>query len=183
MTRQKTNNNQQTTKKTRRSLLSGVCYFSSARQGFTLVELLIVIAVITMIMVVVFPNFMGVRQRARDSQRKSELAQIQRAIELYKQDQMPPVYPTTGALSSDLCGKCWSSGGMNCSGNIYMYKVPCDPQSSGTTPTPFLYIASGADALQYTISTCLENAGDSDRDVTVNPSCNYSGASYTVHEP
>src|SRR3989344_6888197 len=65
--------------------------------GFTLIELLVVIAVIAMVIVVIFPNFMGIRQRARDTGRKSDLAQLQKALEIYKQDQNPQTCPTTGA--------------------------------------------------------------------------------------
>jgi len=148
--------------------------------GFTLIELLVVIGIITMITALLFPNFMGARQRARDAQRKSDLSQIQKAMELFKLDQKPPVYPTTGAFPASLCGQCWSSAA-DCGGNIYMHKFPCDPGSS--VPTPYIY-ARDTDTLKYTLSACLENAADPDADVTPIPSCSGgANTSYTVHEP
>ncbi len=156
-------------------------------KGFTLVELLVVIAVISMITAMLFPNFMGVRQRARDAQRKSDLAQIQKAMELYKSDENPPVYPTvdsgSGSFPGSLCSKCWSSNGIDdCTGNLYMQHFPCDPQSSN--PTPYIYTLDATDNLKYTLSTCLENLADSDRDPTPQPTCQaVSKASYTVNEP
>jgi len=157
-------------------MLSVVCYLLSEK-GFTLVELLVVIAVVASVLAVVFPNFVGARQRARDTQRKNDLKQIQSSMELYKLDQNPPAYPTGGGFLSS-CGSCWSSED-NCSGNIYMRKVPCDP-SAGTN-SPYLYATpSPYDSLKYTISACLENQVDADKDLTPVPTC---VASYTVHEP
>lgn len=148
--------------------------------GFTLIELLVVIAIIAFVMTVMFPNFSGARQRARDTNRKSDLSQIQKALELYKLDQNPPVYPTTGAFGSGLCKQCWSSGA-NCTGNVYMKQVPCDPGSTG--PTPYVYARNASDTLKYTIVACLENPVDPDKDVTAAPGCSVSKTSYTVSEP
>jgi general secretion pathway protein G len=145
----------------------------SMNSGFTLIELLIVIAVISMVMVVLYPNFMGARQRARDSQRKSDLAQIQKALELYKLDQATPAYPA--ALPT--CGVSWIAGN-----NLYMRKVPCDPGS--TNPTPYVYQGNaGGDVLRYNISACLENPADPDRDPTPVSIPGCLGTSYTLHEP
>ncbi len=146
--------------------------------GFTLVELLVVISILAMVTTLLFPNFMGARQRARDAQRKSDLLQIQKALELYKMDQNPPVYPTTGAFGSSLCNQCWSSN-PNCTGNVYMRKFPCDPGS--TVPSPYIYTRSSA--LTYTFSACLENAADTEKDPTTIPACSATNASYTIHEP
>lgn len=149
-------------------------------EGFTLIELLVVIGIITMITALLFPNFMGARQRARDAQRKNDLSQIQKAVELFKLDQKPQVYPTTGAFPASLCGQCWSSAA-DCGGNIYMRKFPCDPGSSA--PTPYIFTRD-TDTLKYALSACLENAADSDADVTPIPSCSGSAnTSYTIHEP
>lgn len=150
------------------------------KRGFTLVELLVVIAVITLVISLLFPNFMGVRQRARDAERKADLSQIQKALELYKMDQRPPVYPTTGAFGVSVCSQCWSSNA-NCSGNIYMRKFPCDPTSR--IPTPYIYTRDSSDTLKYSLSACLENPVDEDKDPTPIANCGGTATSYTVHEP
>lgn len=147
--------------------------------GFSLIELLVSIAVIAMIMAVLFPNFMGFRQRARDIQRKSDINQIQKALELYKLDQNPQSYPTSFAALS--CGTCFSSG-TSCTGSIYMKKFPCDP--IGTAPTYVYVTVTGTpDSLKYVLSTCLENAADSEKDAVFNPVCAASRTSYTISEP
>jgi len=148
-------------------------------RGFTLVELLVVISILTMVTALLFPNFMGARQRARDAERKSDLQQIQKALELYKMDQNPPAYPTTGAFGVSLCNQCWSSGA-NCTGNVYMRKFPCDPGS--TVPSPYIY-TRGSNPLSYTLSSCLENAADPDKDSSPIPACSLTNTSYTINEP
>jgi type II secretion system protein G len=156
---------------------STINHQKSTRSGFTLIEILIVVAVVTFLMAVLFPNFMGARQRARDAQRKSDLAQIQRALELFKSDQDPPSYPTTGAFPADLCGNSFSSAQ-----STYMRKFPCDP-AGGLTPTPYIYSLDG-DTLKYYIVSCLENLADPDRDAANLAICSNIGkVSYTVNEP
>ncbi len=154
---------------------------NNTQSAFTLVELLVVIGIISLIMVAVFPNFTGARQRARDSQRKTDLKNLQTALDLYKLDQKPQVYPTTGALGATLCAKCWSSDA-DCGssgGNVYIKKLPCDP-AAVTTPTPYVYTLNASDNLRYLLSACLENPVDPDKDTLNITGCSVS---YTVGEP
>jgi prepilin-type N-terminal cleavage/methylation domain-containing protein/prepilin-type processing-associated H-X9-DG protein len=55
-------------------------------KGFTLVELLVVIAVITLLAAILFPVFAQAREKARQSSCLANLKQLGQAIELYKQD-------------------------------------------------------------------------------------------------
>ena len=64
--------------------------------GFTLIEILVVVAIVGILVTIVVSNFVGIRINARDARRKAELAQIQKALELYKSDQSPQAYPATG---------------------------------------------------------------------------------------
>ena len=120
------------------------------------------------------PNFFAARQRARDAQRKSDIKQIQKALELYKDDQATVAYPTqtmTNALGS--CNTSWTGGG-----NTYMPKMPCDPVG----PTPYYYVRTAGDSLKYTLRACLENPADPDKDTS--DQCSDSTTySYTLTEP
>jgi len=149
-------------------------------EGFTLIELLVVIAIIGTLSALFLPNFMSARERARDSQRKSDLRQIQKAIELYKQDQVDSSVPVQLPAKNT----CWSSEA-NCTGNIYMNKFPADPNRSAALRDEYFY-SPGTDLITYTLCACLENKADPDG-VTANcETGNYdcvSGKSYVVNQP
>ncbi len=137
------------------------------QKGFTLIELLIVVAIIGVLATLLMANFVGVRQRARDAQRKSDLKQMQSALEMYRSDQN--AYPTNAQWP--LCGTALSFGTVT-----YMTKVPCDPLSGWV----YTYNNTGS---TYTIVACLENGGDSQKDSTLSSNCTGKAASYTVSNP
>lgn len=117
-------------------------------RGFTLIELLVVISILGVLAALVLSNMAGVRERARDAQRKSDLKEIQKALEMYKHDQDIPSYPTAAdwdALVTALEG----SGG-------YMKEVPDDPLGGDIH---YFYVRS-TDPLDYTLRACLENKSD-----------------------
>ncbi len=139
-------------------------------KGFTLIELIIVIALIGILATFVVANFLGVKQRARDTQRKSDLRQVQSAFELYRTD--VGTYPA----SLPACGAALTSGT-----NTYMQKFPCDPSSASA----YGYTIAGS---VYYLRACLENANDSQKDsVQNNPNppsaCAASTVSFTVTNP
>lgn len=136
------------------------------KRGFTLIEMLVVISIIGILATIVIANMAGVRERARDAQRKSDIGQIQKAMELYKNAQTVPAYPATLPLLA----------------TTYMQAVPQDPSCpSGVCQTGryiYTYVRNLSDPLQYTLWTCLENKSDGQRDsargITSVPAC-YSG--------
>jgi general secretion pathway protein G len=152
-------------------------------RGFTLVELLIVIAIIGVLSTLLMANFIGVRQRARDAQRKSDLRQIQAALEIYRSDNGG--YPALVAVGVD--GYESDNGTSSCTGNgtiqlgttIYMKKIPCDPL--GDT---YFYIQLNSGG-GYSIYACLENSSDKDLGTTP-AACGAPRASryiFTVNNP
>lgn len=74
------------------------------KNGFTLVELLIVIAILGSIATFTIIRFGGAQRTAADTKRKSELRQYQNALEIYatKKDSLYPVQETTVA-ADNLC--------------------------------------------------------------------------------
>ena len=71
---------------------------SSIKNGFTIVELLIVIVVIAILAAISIVAYNGIQARARDSQRTQDMASIMKALELYKIDN--GAYPPSGGQDS-----------------------------------------------------------------------------------
>ncbi len=136
------------------------------QKGFTLIELLVVIAIIGGLSALLVPNFMGARERARDAQRKSDLKQIQKAMEMYKMDQTPVAYPTPNADTNPSYLTVTNGIWQNADGTvIYMSKVPSDPAD---TTHPYYYKVNNTN-LTYDLYACLENRADSDANAVACP--------------
>lgn len=126
----------------------------TSQRGFTLIELLVVIAIIGILTTVLMVNFIGVRQRARDAQRKSHVKQVQSAFELYRSDHTQ--YPCFGA-------GCASNNaniidGMSVTLGSYLSDEVKDPLPNSSCSNYFIS-SSGS---TYTVFTILENANDID---------------------
>jgi general secretion pathway protein G len=112
---------------------------------------------------------MGARERARDTQRKSDLKQIQKAFEMYRQDQSPPSYPSSlPAVGSEF----------SYNGNIYMNKFPTDP-----SPGKQYYYTVNNTNLTYTLCACLENQSDIDGSTDCTACNNTCSKCYVLKQP
>lgn len=67
-------------------------------QGFTIIELLIVIVVIGILALLVITTYSGIQAKARNSQRQSDIKNLQTALEGFYQDK--GYYPTLGQLNT-----------------------------------------------------------------------------------
>ena len=143
-------------------------------RGFTLIELLIVIAIIGVLATLLMVNFIGVRQRARDAQRKSDIRQIQSALEFYRSDN--GFYPRSNLNQFPACKSPLTYTPPGGNTTTYMQTVPCDP----STNTGYTYTST--DWISYTMVACLENVSDSQADTTKVSSCT-TPASFTVKNP
>lgn len=140
-------------------------------RGFTLIELLVAISIIGILASFLLANFVGVRQRARDGVRKSDLRQIQSALELYRSDQGS--YP---GAPLPLCGSPLQDTSVP--PVVYMRKIPCDPSNGN------VYTYSAPVNTAYSLIACLENANDSQKDVAnVSPCDGTTNFSYTLQNP
>lgn len=72
--------------------------------GFTLVELLISIGIMGTLMAILLPNFMGARERARDSQKIQDLGAIKNALRLYYNDNQSYPAGSGGMLGVGMTG-------------------------------------------------------------------------------
>lgn len=105
----------------------------SARHGFTIVELLIVIVVIGILAAITMTAFASVQAKARDSRRLQDIKTIVKALELYKTTNgaYPDEVPTVGASGWEV-----TSDGTNPTNFLSalvstsgVSKVPIDPRN------------------------------------------------------
>jgi type II secretion system protein G len=123
-------------------------------KAFTLLELLVVIAVIGVLIAIILPNLIGMRERARDSKRKNDLAQLKTALRIYFNDYNS--YPQASIDQKICCSD--PSTCAACVGSIF--------EIGGQTYSkdlPENYTYPTRDAGQgFLLSTTLENASDND---------------------
>lgn len=116
------------------------------KKGFTLIELLVVIAIIGILSAIGLVSLNGAREKARDSQRKSDIGSFRSALALYFDDFNS--YPTTsGKVDHGASGATGATGGFAAliAGN-YMPSLPNPPATVGTIQGTYYYaVASGND--------------------------------------
>jgi len=140
------------------------------RNGFTLVELLVVISIIGILTIVSASSYRTVQIKSRDAVRKSDLDAVSKSLMLYFND---------NGRFPDLEGNLFGIGGGGGSndfgftgpgGTIYMRKTPLDPTSDGE----YEYVYK-TDGKIFNLFANLENKKD--------PQCNgvyvISGIGYT----
>lgn len=130
----------------------------SQRKGFTLIELLVVISVIGVLSAVLLVNFVGVRGRAGDATKKSNLRQLKTAMRLYYNDFQR--YPASAGAGTTFAG-CGASGTSSCTvgaafsagspATVYMNQIP--------TGIRYYVAASGN---EFLLMIPLENTSDPD---------------------
>src|ERR1700681_1485183 len=112
--------------------------FELDEEGFTLIEIMVVIIILGLLVAIVAPKILGRTDDARVTATKLQIRQLEEALHLYKLDN--GVYPSTeqglGALiNKPSVGDApmhWREGG-------YAPKVPNDPWTH-----PYIYISPGA---------------------------------------
>lgn len=95
----------------------------SAPRGFTLIELLVVIAIIGLMSTIAVVSLNSARERARDAKRLSDIAQIQKVLEIY--------YDTYGRYPTgdgDGCGG-WDVGNQDSAANRKLLSNTALPDS------------------------------------------------------
>jgi len=101
------------------------------RQAFTLIELLIVIAVIAMLAAILFPVFAEAREKARQATCSTHMRQIGMALVMYRQD-----YDEQNVISNDCDFEPhWMMGQLILAHYMHSYDIwrcPSDPDVSRT---------------------------------------------------
>jgi general secretion pathway protein G len=124
--------------------------------GFTLLELLIIIVIIGILGLLIIPNIIDAPKKNRDTQRKTDLQAVKKALEEYfvtynsYPTQATPASVTT-ALTATLSKE---------PNPIIKPPLPTDPNHNKTTP--YTYVSDGK---TYKLEACLENGKDTGSNV------------------
>lgn len=127
---------------------------NNQQQGFSLIEVLVVVVIMGMLIGLIGPNVLGQVDRARVTTAKSDIASLSQALDMYKLDNH--FYPTTDQGLDALIKRPQSSPeprNWNPEGYIKGNKLPLDPwdgeyvyMSPGDNNRPYELLSLGADA-------------------------------------
>lgn len=120
----------------------------SSIQGFTLIELMVVLAIVAVLALLALfgaPKFIA---RANDARRKSDLKSLKIAFESYYADKK--CYPDADVLAAANCGASIPEL------SAYVKKIPCDP----VTGQPYAYFPT--DCTSFILYTRLDDKTDRD---------------------
>ena len=116
-----------------------VQYFCSDRTGFTLLELVIVIAILSLLAAIIAPKMMGRADDAKIADAKIQIRNLETALRLYKLDNGD--YPDTQQGLEALISKPATGNVPNKyreGGYLEQKKIPLDPWGN-----PYIYISPG----------------------------------------
>jgi len=128
--------------------------FAKNQQGFSLIEVLVVVVIMGMLIGLIGPNVLGQVDRARVTTAKADIATLSQALDMYKLDNH--FYPTTDQGLEALVKKPQASPSpknWNSQGYLKGSELPLDPWdndyvylSPGESSEPYELMSLGADA-------------------------------------
>ncbi|MHB8140741.1 MAG: type II secretion system protein [Vulcanimicrobiaceae bacterium] len=114
---------------------------NARERGFTLVEMMIVIAIIAILVSILVPNFIRARAQAQTAACMMNLKEIATALELYETDHL--AYPPSGAVDGNVSNPLLP----------YLKQVPIDSAAGPGASYSFAVTGGSTSVASYTI-TC-----------------------------
>lgn len=122
--------------------------YRKQQNGFTLVEILVVIAIISILAAVVVSSLNKTKGRTDDMRRRSDLVQIRNALMMYYEDNGAyPIMPYWNGIGSSACGGPGTGTASGASAYIpnlipkyWVQQLPTDPSSPTAPCTGYQYM-------------------------------------------
>lgn len=130
--------------------------------GFTLLELLVVIVILGILATVGFGQYRTSQIKGRDSQRKSDLGNIARALEMYYNDFRSYPLSDAGRIAVEGPGLTWGVHDFATEDVIYMKILPNDPSAISDSGSGAVYCYQSSDGSDFILFAQLENENDPD---------------------
>jgi len=136
------------------------------RQGFTLIELMVVIAIIGILSAIILANFSAAKSKSRDGQRISDVAQIQLALAGYfNQCNDYPNPDTSAGNGTSYIDSSTLSQNVGCPSGVtlatFISKIPTPPAGAGQTNYSYAIGYYSTDSsktpVDYALEATLEN--------------------------
>ncbi len=145
-------------------------------KGFSLIEILLVIAILAVISTIGAVSFSSIRNKSEDAKRKTDVGEIRSALEQYKS--INNRYPTPNITIT--MGLEFGTAGLLDASHTYMSKIPQDPDFPVKT-----YYYESTDGSDYILRSELNNPEPTPCNLTPTPdlcgsahNCNYCFSSY-----
>lgn len=124
-------------------------YSHSGKKGFTLIELIVAITILSILAAVATGSYFNSLKQARDARKKADLEQIRQALELYRNDDTTGQYPSQ---LTDLLPQ-------------YLPRLPINPSSK----QPYNNSNYRQSGTSYELSVVLEKPKDGSGSCSGNP--------------
>jgi len=123
----------------------------ATRHGFTLIEILIVLAILSLLILLAISAWKTQLIKARDARRKADLAKIKKVLEDYLNDEGCYPNPEKITIDGKIC---------NTSFSPYLSTLPCDPINNNFYNYFYSYDQTETCKTWYKIYARLENSKD-----------------------
>ncbi len=110
-------------------------------RGFTLIEMMIVVAIIAILVAILVPNFIRARSQAQTAACEANIKEIATALELYQTDNLK--YPSSGEATAS-----------NTDLKPYLNQTPIDPAAGPGVPYTFVVSTDAQTGVESYTITC-----------------------------